>query len=125
MPYIPSAEAPVFNTIPGTTFTGLAAPSRGSKENAVWRVTVEPGTPARVHQLTREEILIVTAGSATASLSGSIINVSTGDALIVPPFTDFSLANPYQAAFEAIAVLPVGGRAMIEGGEPFAPPWSV
>jgi quercetin dioxygenase-like cupin family protein len=124
MPHIPSAEAPVFN-ISGTTFTGLAAPSRGSKENAVWRVTVEPGTPARVHQLTREEILIVTAGSATASISGSVINVRPGDALIVPPFTDFSLANPHQAAFEAIAVLPVGARAMIEGGEPFVPPWSV
>ena len=125
MPYIPSAEAPVFNIIPGTTFTGLAAPSRGSKENAVWRVTVEPGTSARVHQLTREEILIVTAGSATASISGSVINVSAGDALIVPPFTDFSLANPHQAAFEAIVVLPVGARAMMEGGEPFVPPWSV
>ncbi|MGO9698415.1 MAG: cupin domain-containing protein [Xanthobacteraceae bacterium] len=124
MPHIPSAEAPMFK-IPGTTFTGLAAPSRGSQENAVWRVTVDPGTPARVHQLTREEILIATAGSATASISGSVINVNAGDALIVPPFTDFSLANPHQTAFEAIAVLPVGARAMIEGGDPFVPPWSL
>ena len=127
MPHIPSSEAKVFK-IPGTTgttFTVLATPSRGSHENAVWRVTLDPGTPAKVHQLTREEILIATAGSATASLNGSEISFNAGDALVVPPFTNFSLANPHQTAFEAIAVLPVGARAMIEGGEPFAPPWSV
>ena len=49
----------------GITFTGLAAPSRGSRRGGR-RVTVDPGTPPKIHQLTREEILIVTAGSATA-----------------------------------------------------------
>ena len=87
MPHIPSSDAKVFK-IPGTTgttFTVLAAPSRGSHENAVWRVTLDPGTPAKVHQLTREEILIATAGSATASLNGSEISFNAGDALVVPP----------------------------------------
>jgi quercetin dioxygenase-like cupin family protein len=124
MPHIPSSEAPTFK-IPGTTFTGLAAPSRGSHENAVWRVVLDAGTPAKIHQLTREEILIATAGRATASLSGTVIQVDAGDALVVPAFTDFSLENPHATAFEAIAVLPVGARAMIEGGEPFVPPWSI
>jgi quercetin dioxygenase-like cupin family protein len=124
MPHIPSADAPVFR-IPGTTFTGLAAPSRGARENAAWRVSLDPGTPAKLHQLSREEILIATAGSATASLNGDEIQLNAGDALIVPAFTDFSLANPNRTAFEAIAVLPVGARAMIEGGEPFLPPWSL
>jgi len=78
-----------------------------------------------MHQLTREEILIATAGSATASVSGTEIRLDAGDALVVPAFTDFSLANPHERLFEAIAVLPVGARAMIEGGEPFAPPWSL
>ena len=127
MPHIPSSAAPVFK-IPGAagvTFTGLAAPSRGSQETAVSRVTLDPGTPAKMHQLTREEILIATAGSATASVSGTEIRLDAGDALVVPAFTDFSLSNPHQRLFEAIAVLPVGTRAMFEGGEPFAPPWSL
>jgi hypothetical protein len=51
MPHIPSSDAPIFR-IPGVTFTGLAAPSRGSHETAVWRVTLDPGTPAKMHQLT-------------------------------------------------------------------------
>jgi quercetin dioxygenase-like cupin family protein len=124
MSHIPSTDAPVFK-LPGTTFTGLAAPSRGSRENAAWRVKLDPGTPAKPHQLSREEILIATAGSATASLDGDEFQLNAGDALIVPAFTDFSLANPNGTAFEAIAVLPVGARAMIEGGEPFLPPWSL
>jgi quercetin dioxygenase-like cupin family protein len=127
MAHISSADAPVFK-IPGATgatFTVLAAPSHGSRENAAWRLTLDPGAPARPHQLSREEILIATAGRATASLNGDEIQVNAGDALIVPAFTDFSLANPNQTAFEAVAVLPVGAHAMIEGGEPFLPPWSL
>jgi quercetin dioxygenase-like cupin family protein len=127
VPHISSSNAPVFK-IPGAigvTFTGLAAPSRGSLETAVSRVTLDPGSPAKIHQLTREEILVAIAGSATASVSGTEIRIDAGDALVIPAFTDFSLTNPHERLFEAIAILPVGTRAMIEGGEPFAPPWSL
>ena len=124
MPYIAAEDAPTFQ-LPGTTFIGLAAPSRGSKENAVWRVRLDAGTPARPHQLTREEVFVVTAGSAVASVAGQDICLNPGDSLVVPAFTDFSLANPSKDIFEAVVVLPVGARAMLDGGEPFAPPWSL
>jgi quercetin dioxygenase-like cupin family protein len=124
MPHIAAADAPIF-TLPGTTFTGLAAPSRGARENAVWRVALEPGTLPRAHQLTREEILIATSGAAIASLNGEEIHFAAGDALIIPAFAAFSLANPGQSTFEAVAVLPVGARAWMEDGELFVPPWSL
>jgi quercetin dioxygenase-like cupin family protein len=124
MPHIAAADAPIF-TLPGTTFTGLAAPSRGARENAVWRVALAPGTLPRAHQLTREEILVATSGDAVASLNGEEIRFSAGDALIIPAFAEFSLANPGDAAFEAVAVLPVGARAMMQDGELFTPPWSL
>jgi quercetin dioxygenase-like cupin family protein len=124
MPHIAAADAPTF-TLPGATFTGLAAPSRGARENAVWRVSVEPGTPPRAHQLTREEILVATSGAAIASLNGEDIRFAAGDALIIPAFADFSLANPGDSAFEAVAVLPVGARAIMHDGAMFTPPWSL
>jgi mannose-6-phosphate isomerase-like protein (cupin superfamily) len=124
MPHIAAADAPIF-TLPGTTFTGLAAPSRGARENAVWRVALEPGTLPRTHQLTREEILVATSGAAIASLNGEEVRFAAGDALIVPAFAEFSLANPGENTFEAVAVLPVGARAMMQDGELFAPPWSL
>jgi len=58
-------------------------------------------------------------------LRGVEHRLNSGDSLIVPAFTEFSLANPNSDAFEAIAVLPVGGRAILEDGAPFAPPWSL
>lgn len=124
MPHIAAADAPIF-TLPGTTFTGLAAPSRGARENAVWRVALAPGTLPRAHQLTREEILVATSGDAVASLNGEEIRFSAGDALIIPAFAEFSLANPGDTAFEAVAVLPVGARAMMQDGELLTPPWSL
>ena len=42
----------------------------------------------------------------------------------IPAFTDFALGNPGEAPFEAVAVFPVGGRAMIAGQTPFTPPWA-
>jgi mannose-6-phosphate isomerase-like protein (cupin superfamily) len=124
MPHIAADDAPTFQ-LPGTTFIGLAAPSRGSTENAVWRVRLAPGTPARPHQLTREEVFVVTAGSAVASVAGAEVRLGCGDSLVVPAFTDFSLANPSSDVFEAVVVLPVGARAMLEDGVLFAPPWSL
>lgn len=44
MTVILAEAAPVFE-IPGVTFTGLASPSRGSRENAVWRLALHPGRP--------------------------------------------------------------------------------
>jgi len=62
MPMISASDAPRFD-IPGVRFTGLAAPSRGSRENSVWRVRIEPGTPANVHRLSREEIIVAIEGN--------------------------------------------------------------
>jgi quercetin dioxygenase-like cupin family protein len=126
MPLIPSATTPTF-TLPGapdTLFTGLASPSRGAKETSVWRVRLAPGTPAAEHSLDREEVIVALAGRAVASLDGARHEVGAGDALVVPPHEAFSLANPYTEPFEAVAVLPVGGRARIGDGEPFTPPWA-
>ena len=123
MPLISGATAPTFH-LPGTVFTGLAAPSRGARENSVWRVQVAPHTPATEHSLDREEIIVAIAGRAVAQFDDEHHEVQAGDGLVVPAHQRFSLANPYDAPFEAIAVLPVGGRAVMLGGEPFLPPWA-
>lgn len=125
MPHISAADAPTF-TLHGTEFTGLAAPSRGATENAVWRVAVAPGHAKGIpHQLSREEILVAVAGEAVAKIGGIEHAFKAGDAIIIPAFTDFSLGNPGDQPFEAIAIFPVGGRAMIAGEAPFTPPWAV
>ncbi len=123
MALINAADAPTF-ALPGVTFTGLASPSRGSTENAVWRLSMAPGTAPRPHQLTREEIFVALAGRAEVTLAGQQHTLAAGGALVIPAGADFALSNPHDEPFEAVAVLPVGGQAMLPGEAPFVPPWA-
>lgn len=123
MPLIDRSEAPVFQ-MDGARFTGLAAPSRGALENAVWRVSVAPGGGGARHRLTREEVIVALSGAADVTLADWKGQLEAGGALVVPRDTDFALANPGDVPFEAVAVLPVGGEACLAGGVPFVPPWA-
>jgi len=123
MTTIKATDAPRFE-IPGVTFTGLASPSRGCTETAVWRVRIEPGDPGTPHRLDREEVFVALAGQATASIGGVDTVVAAGDALIVPAGEPFAITATGDEPFEAVVAFPVGGTAAFEGAEPFTPPWA-
>jgi mannose-6-phosphate isomerase-like protein (cupin superfamily) len=123
MPINKCPQGPHFN-LENLAVTGLAAPSRGSTETCVWKLALAPNTPGTPHTVDREEIFVVLAGRATATVGDVTSELSPGDALIVPAHTPFALANPHTESFEAIAVLPVGGLATLPGGPAFAPPWT-
>ena len=123
MPHISKTDAPTF-TLPGLTFTGLAAPSRGATETSVWTIEIAPETPGTPHSVDREEVFVALAGRATAMLAGREQDVAAGEALIVPAGETFALANPHGEPFRAVVALPVGGRATLPDGEPFTPPWA-
>ncbi|MEO8882202.1 MAG: cupin domain-containing protein [Devosia sp.] len=124
MTLISAASAPVHD-FDGVIFTGLAAPSRGASENAVWRVKLPAGRMSdATHQLSREEILVAVQGSGVATIGEIRHDFSAGDTIVVPAFVDFKLDNPGDMPFEAIAILPVGGRAIMPGVAPFTPPWA-
>nr|WP_295890450.1 cupin domain-containing protein [uncultured Devosia sp.] len=123
MPVISAATAPQFN-IPGITFTGLASPTRGATDTAVWTVSLAPGSIGATHQLTREEIIVCMSGNASIRLGTETLALSPGDALIVPAHTDFSMDNPGDTPFNAVAVFPVGGQAVMPGRAAFTPPWA-
>ena len=123
MPFIAADTAPVFE-LHGATFTGLASPSRGSTENAVWLVTLSDPGQAIPHRLSREETLVCIEGSALARLDGETHELTPGSALVIPAGVEFSIRNPHPSPFRAVAVLPVGGQAMIAGQPAFTPPWA-
>jgi quercetin dioxygenase-like cupin family protein len=123
MPIIKSCDAPRFD-FHGVVFTGGASPSRGARENCVWRTLIAPSTPATPHTLDSEETFIVTAGRGHATVDGDIHDLVPGDVLVVPADTELALANPYSEPFEAIVVFPVGGRARLPSGDAFVPPWA-
>jgi mannose-6-phosphate isomerase-like protein (cupin superfamily) len=109
---------------PGSRFTQLAAPSRGSIETSVWQIEIEPGTPSVPHQLTVEEIFVVLDGDARVTLADVVTTAKAGDAIVVPADTDFALENRGDAALRLICALPVGGQARTPDGAVFTPPWA-
>jgi quercetin dioxygenase-like cupin family protein len=113
MPVIPAATAPTF-TMPGLAVTGLAAPSRGATETSIWRLTLAPGAPGSEHTIDREEVFVVLAGRAVATIDGDQHHLRPGDALVVPPHRPFSLANPPRRALRG------GGRAACRRPRPHA-----
>ncbi|HST66570.1 MAG TPA: cupin domain-containing protein [Mycobacteriales bacterium] len=121
MPVVTATDAPVFDT-GGAVITGLAAPSRGAKDSAAWRVRFRPDQPSPAHELSHEEVFVVLAGAVTAVFADREETAHEGGALIVPAGTRFSLVARSGPA-EAVCVLPVGGTASTDAG-PFTPPWA-
>jgi len=63
-------------------------------------------------------------GGSEVTLDAKRFVLPAGAALIVPPDTNFSLANTGPTPFEAVVVLPVGGMARLGDQAPFTPPWA-
>jgi quercetin dioxygenase-like cupin family protein len=120
-----AADAPTFD-VHGATITGAAAPSRGSTQTCLWRVDLAPGSHVPGHILDREEIFHALGGTLVATVDGERQIVNVGDTLIVGPGKILQIEVPAAARFEAVVVMPVGAQARFaDGGEPFAPPWTV
>ena len=110
--------------LPGIRFTSLVSPKTGGEDNSVWRLSIAAGTPGTAHRLTRQELIHALSGTAVATIGGRRIMVEQGDTIMVPPMTAFSLANESTTAFEAIAIFPKGGQAIMGDEAPFTPPWA-
>lgn len=123
MPVIAAPPAPT-HELPGACFTSLVTPSRGSTDTSVWRVDIEPDTPATPHLVTREEVFVVLDGTALVRIDGVESVAGPGASIVVPPGVPFELAAVGPGPLRALCVLPVGGQAQLPGGEPFTPPWA-
>ena len=123
MPHITAETAPKFQ-LHGAEFVGLASPSRGATENAVWMVTLHADNAPVAHSLSREETFVCIAGRAFVRVGDDTHELTAGGAVVVPAETELEIRNPDAAPFRAVAVLPVGGQARIAGQAAFVPPWA-
>jgi quercetin dioxygenase-like cupin family protein len=110
--------------LPGTRFTALASPARGTVDTSVWQVEISPGTPPTPHSLTREEVFAVLSGTALVRIGDEHAKAQPGDAIVVPADTPFELSCAGQEPMRALCCLPVGGQAMLADGSTFVPPWA-
>src|SRR5688572_1542004 len=87
-------DAPRFGATGGTRIIGYAAPSRGSKELATWRMLLDPGVASPAHTHDREEVLHVVHGSLRAEVDGESHELREGDTLIIPAGTLHQMFHP-------------------------------
>lgn len=123
MPIVPSPPAATHD-LGGARFTSLATPSRGTTETSVWQVEIAPHSPPTPHSVTREEVFVVLAGTASVELDGVPGTAQAGDAIVVPAGVPFSLSNDGGEDLRMLCCLPVGGQARMGDAEPFTPPWA-
>jgi quercetin dioxygenase-like cupin family protein len=124
MPVVTSPVKPT-HEVGGTLFTSLATPTRGSRRTSVWQVELPPGTTPTSHQLTDEEIFVVLEGVARVELDRVGSDAGPGDAVVVPAGVTFGLGNDGDVPARLLCCFPVGGQALLPGGEPFTPPWAL
>jgi mannose-6-phosphate isomerase-like protein (cupin superfamily) len=124
MPVLPAPETPTHD-IGGARFTSLATPTSGSSDTSVWLVEIDADTPATPHELTREEVFVVLAGRAAVRIGDCDQEAVAGDAIVVPAGVPFAIAPAGDEPLRALCCLPVGGQALMPGGEPFTPPWAL
>ncbi|HMI90543.1 MAG TPA: cupin domain-containing protein [Polyangiales bacterium] len=123
---MPVITAPVSATheLPGASFTALVGPARGARDTSVWRVELAPGSAPTPHHVTREEVFVILSGRARVTIAGQVSEAGAGDAVLVPARTPFAIACAGETPLTALCCLPIGGQAVLPGGEPFTPPWA-
>jgi len=121
--FIRAADAPRFE-VHGAHVIGYASPTRGSRSLATWRLVLAPGAESPVHELSVDETFVVLAGTAEFEIDGTPTRVIERDGVTVQANTPFRIRSVGDQPFEAIACVPQGCEARVEGGAPFAPPWT-
>lgn len=110
-------------TTPAGSMFGLAGPSQGSSEVSTWRVELAAqGTP--VHVIDREQVWMLVSGEMAVEVEGETGSVRAGQAIVVPAGAVRRL-SPVGGPAQALVAMPVGGKAMLPGGQERIPiPWA-
>jgi quercetin dioxygenase-like cupin family protein len=123
MPIIAAAQRPS-HALSHAQFTSLATPRLGSKETSLWKVRIEPGAEPLLHSVTREEIFLVLSGRARVRCGDEEGQAAVGDAIVVPREVPFAIGAADAEPVELLCCLPVGGKARLQDGQVFTPPWA-
>ena len=105
--------------VAGSPTTGhLVLDDDGERTVGVWEMTV-----GAMRDVEADEVFVVLAGRASGSLAGIESVARAGDAIVVPPDTDFALATAGSEELQLVCCLPVGGEAVTPDAT-FTPPWA-
>lgn len=103
---------------------GVATPSRGAEEVSVIRQRQAPGAANPPHSHDREEVTVVLSGSVRVTTDEEEIDLSAGDALVVPAHTVHQIRTVGDIEAEWLLAAPSGVRFLFADGREASPPWA-
>jgi quercetin dioxygenase-like cupin family protein len=122
MPVLSPADA-VQHDVHGSRFTAYVAPSLGSAQLCAWQLDVPAGTPGLEHRVSREEVLLVLAGTLQVTVDGIGGQVEQGQVVHVPAGSTLLVATGDRPA-TAWVTTTAGLVAELPDGTRFEPPWA-
>ena len=124
---MPVCHAPARPTheLPGVAASRRCQPSAGHRRDERVDARARMPEPSRAAPGdARGDLRRARGRGAIAILDGVAHQCARVRPLALPPDVEFTLAAPGRLPFPAIVCLPVGGQAVIGGGDPFTPPWA-
>lgn len=103
---------------------GVATPSRGATEVSVIRQRQAPSAKNPPHRHDREEIMVVLAGRVKVTAEKEEVDLSVGDALVVPADTLHQVQTTGDAEAEWLLAAPAGVRFVFADGSIASPAWA-
>lgn len=91
---------------------------------AVWRTTTQPGSAGPVHEIDREQIVVVVEGTLSVTIDGTTVVAEPGDAVLLPAGAVRQLRNDGNDHVVTLTCAVPGGRARVGAAEPVSVPWS-
>lgn len=110
-------------TTPNATMTTLASPTQGASRQALWRVEMAPGAVGPDHVMAGEQIWTAVAGAARVEVDGEVVDLASGDTLVLPADVPRRIHADAERGLEALVTGPGGDTASGPGREPVVPAW--
>jgi quercetin dioxygenase-like cupin family protein len=104
---------------------GLAAPSRGSAQLAVWQVHIDPNTDGPLHRVDHDIAFVVLNGAAAITVDGETLDVAAGDAFVIPAGSERKLGNRQSIPCDLINAMPAGAKSERTDGSKSSISWAL
>lgn len=100
-----SNSALIPQVLPGLAHRTLAGPEHGLKGLEIWSQSLDALTATPLHRHDCEEVLVVVAGKGNVAISGSTMNFSVGDTVIIPRYEVHQIVNGGESALRLLSAL--------------------
>ena len=120
---IHSEDRPVYELAAGNQLRGLATPSLGSSEVALWNHVLDPGAEVPLHWHDHDQVIYVLSGSGRVIVRDGEVVVTRRDVVVAPAHIPHRVCAGPEEALDTLVVMPAALRSFRPDGSEMETPW--